>query len=133
MQIIPQFPSRDIQKTKAFYEAHSFECDLLIEEPEPYLIMTLVMSFGEIEIHFWQHVELIPEKSIASCYIRFDLENQYDEAFKIFEKANLPNTGIPRLTPPEARPWGMREFYLVDLDGNLVKFGIVHLLDEGDE
>jgi hypothetical protein len=39
--------------------------------------------------------------------------------------ANLPAQGIPRLERVEDKPWGMREFALLDADGNLLKFGRV--------
>jgi hypothetical protein len=35
----------------------------------------------------------------------------------------LPREGIPRLTSIEDKPWGMREFVLVDPSGNLVRVG----------
>jgi predicted enzyme related to lactoylglutathione lyase len=31
--------------------------------------------------------------------------------------------GAPILTPPETKPWGMREFAMVDPDGTLLRFG----------
>lgn len=39
--------------------------------------------------------------------------------------ADLPAQGIPRLERVADKPWGMREFALLDIDGNLVKFGRV--------
>ena len=123
MQAIPMFPSSDTGRTKAFYEALGFECDLHMEGDNPYLIMVR----EELELHFWSYPELEPAQSIISCYVRFDLETEFNETFELFSKASLPATGIPRLSAPEVQPWGMKEFYLVDLDGNLVKCGILHL------
>jgi hypothetical protein len=38
-------------------------------------------------------------------------------------RLGLPTGGIPRLTPVEAKPWGTREFALVDPNGTLVRIG----------
>ena len=35
----------------------------------------------------------------------------------------LAAEGIPRVTAPEDKPWGMREFALVDPSGNLIRVG----------
>lgn len=123
MQALPQFPSSDTGKTKKFYEALGFECDLNMEGDDPFLIMVL----KQIELHFWSYPELVPKQSIISCYIRFDLEAEFNDMYERFSKVSLPSAGIPRLTEPEVRPWGMNEFYLVDPDGNLLKFGILNI------
>ena len=54
------------------------------------------------------------------CYWRVrDADQLYEE----FARLDLPEKGIPRLTPPADQPWGMREFALVDPSGNLVRIG----------
>ncbi len=40
-----------------------------------------------------------------------------------FGGPGLPRVGIPRLEPVEDKPWRMREFALIDEDGNLVRIG----------
>jgi len=37
----------------------------------------------------------------------------------------LPNEGIPRFISVEDKPWGVCELAVVDLDGNLLRFGHV--------
>lgn len=37
----------------------------------------------------------------------------------------LPERGIPRLDPVGDKPWGMREFAIVDESGNLLRIGQV--------
>lgn len=65
------------------------------------------------EIHFW----LCAERHIAentSCYVRAtDLQALYEE----FHARGA------RIDPPVSRPWGMRELYVSDPHGNLLKFG----------
>jgi hypothetical protein len=42
-----------------------------------------------------------------------------------FAPAQLPRNGIPRMDDLEDKPWGMREFAIVDSDGNLLRIGQV--------
>jgi hypothetical protein len=35
----------------------------------------------------------------------------------------MPLRGIPRMDAIENKPWGMREFAIVDEDGNLLRVG----------
>jgi hypothetical protein len=37
----------------------------------------------------------------------------------------LPGTGIPRMDRLQDKPWGLREFAVVDPDGNLPRVGQV--------
>jgi hypothetical protein len=39
--------------------------------------------------------------------------------------ASLPLRGIPRMDAIENKSWGMREFAIVDEDGNLLRIGQV--------
>jgi len=48
-----------------------------------------------------------------------DVDAFYDD----IARAKLPSHGIPRVSEPEDRPWGMREFALNDPNGNLVRIG----------
>lgn len=68
---------------------------------------------GEVEIHFW----LCDDKHIAentSCYVRVaDIHALYAEL-----KPRMPD-----LAPVAEREWGMAELYVLDPDGNLIKFG----------
>ena len=58
--------------------------------------------------------------SSAGCYIRvLDVEGIY----RSFSSSQLPRTGIPRMDILEDKPWGLREFAIVDADGNLLRIG----------
>jgi hypothetical protein len=37
--------------------------------------------------------------------------------------SQLPNKGIPRMESLEDKPWGLREFAIIDTDGNLLRIG----------
>jgi uncharacterized glyoxalase superfamily protein PhnB len=54
------------------------------------------------------------------CYLRVaDVEAVY----RAFTGAGLPQAGMPRMDVLADKPWGMREFAVVDPDGNLLRVG----------
>lgn len=112
---IPILPSRSLPSTLAFYRRLGFEGEIL-GEGDAYAILTR----GDLELHFFLHTELVPAESWAGCYLRVvDVESLY----KAFLAAGLPTRGIPRMDAIENKPWGMREFAVVDEDGNLLRVG----------
>ena len=114
---IPILPSRSLPGTLSFYGRLGFEGEIL-GAGDAYAILTR----GDLEIHFFLHTELVPSESWASCYLRVaDVEPLY----KAFLAAGLPLRGIPRMDAIENKPWGMREFAVVDEDGNLLRVGQV--------
>ena len=111
---IPTLPSSSLNDTLAFYQRLGFEGR--IHSHGDYAILTR----GTIELHFFTHRELQPAESSAGCYIRVsDVEGIY----RALASAELPRKGIPRQDVLEDKPWGMREFAIVDPDGNLVRIG----------
>ena len=50
---------------------------------------------------------------------------QVDALYRAFSAAALPRHGIPRMDVIGDKPWGMREFAVVDPDGNLLRIGQV--------
>lgn len=79
-----------------------------------------ILARETVELHFFTHPALRPAESSAMCYIRVsDVESIY----RAFASAELPPRGIPRRDPLEEKPWGMREFAIVDPDGNLLRIG----------
>ena len=81
-----------------------------------------ILRLNSIELHFFKHETLEPADSFAGCYIRV---TDADGIYKIFAEAELPRAGIPRIDALEDKPWGLREFAVVDLDGNLLRVGQV--------
>ena len=112
---IPILPSRSVQDTRDFYRQLGFDGKIW---GAPHLYATLTR--GSVEIHFFTHSELEPAKSSAGCYIRVQ---NVDEIYDAFARASLPTAGIPRMDRLEDKPWGMREFAIVDPDGNLIRIG----------
>lgn len=112
---IPILPSRSLPSTLTFYRRLGFEGEIL-GVGDAYAILTR----GDLELHFFLHTELVPAESWAGCYLRVvDVESLY----KAFLAAGLPTRGIPRMDAIENKPWGMREFAVVDEDGNLLRVG----------
>lgn len=111
---IPVLPSRSLARTIEFYERLGFSGRLLASGTYA------VLSRGALELHFFPHPALEPEACYAGCYMRVA---DVDGLHACFSGARLPRAGIPRIEPVEDKPWKMREFALVDEDGNLVKFG----------
>lgn len=113
---IPILPSRDLARTLEFYRQLGF--DGFIHSQGGYAILMR----GSVEVHFFEYRKVDPEKSHAGCYLRVQ---DVDAIYWDFTKAGLPRTGIPRQDALENKPWGMREFAVVDPDGNLLRIGQV--------
>ncbi len=114
---IPTLPCRSVGVTTEFYRRLGFEGGAH-EFNREYAIFTR----GAIELHFFTHRELVPAHSSAGCYIRVrDVQDLYEAC----SASGLPGTGLPRLDRLEDKPWGLREFAVVDPDGNLLRIGQV--------
>lgn len=113
---IPILPSGDLDRTTAFYDALGFIVRGRYPAPHDYLILRR----GDVELHFVRLPGVVPDQSIAACYLRVDDVNAVHAAFA---KAALPGQGIPRMSTVEDKPWGMREFHVVDPDGTLLRIG----------
>ena len=111
---IPILPCRSVNDTLTFYRRLGFEGK--VHGHGDYAILTR----GTVELHFFSHRELRPAESSAMCYIRVSDVTSLCRAFAL---AELPRRGIPRQDTLEDKPWGMREFAIVDPDGNLIRIG----------
>jgi catechol 2,3-dioxygenase-like lactoylglutathione lyase family enzyme len=111
---IPILPSRSLSDTLVFYRRLGFGGE--IHDHGDYAIITR----GRVELHFFTHQELCPAESNAMCYIRV---SDAEELYRAFASAELPRKGVPRQDVLEDKPWGMREFAIVDPDGNLLRIG----------
>ncbi len=104
---IPVLASLDIAETCRFY---SEELGFHVEAFGDYAIARR----DRMEIHFWLAADRIhPEHT--SCYIRGgQIAALYDE---------YRAKGVTTLSEFEVRPWDMKEFYIHDPHGNLLRFG----------
>jgi hypothetical protein len=71
-------------------------------------------------MHFFLFEDLSPKENYGQCYWPAD---DVDELYAECKAIGLPTSGEPRLVPVENKPWGMREFAIVDPNGNLIRVG----------
>lgn len=104
---IPVLASLNLDESASFY---STQLGFAAERYGDYLIVRR----DEMEIHFW----LTDNRAFAentSCYIR---GGQVPALH-----AEYSARGVPGISSFEVRPWDMKEFYVIDPHGNLLKFG----------
>jgi len=114
---IPILPCRSVDTATEFYRTLGFEGGAH-EFNREYAIF----KRGAIELHFFTHRQLVPTESSAGCYIRV---RDVQSIFEACSASGLPGTGLPRMDRLEDKPWGLREFAVVDPDGNLLRIGQV--------
>jgi catechol 2,3-dioxygenase-like lactoylglutathione lyase family enzyme len=114
---VPILPARDLRETRAFYEQLGFETTGWW--PDVFGGYAILRRNG-LEMQFFAFAELSATENYAGCYWRVtDIDVLYAECRAV----GLPQDGSPRLTALENKPWGMREFAIVDPNGNLVRVG----------
>lgn len=104
---IPKLASLDIERSLAFFERLGFE---RLHASREYG----VVKRDEVSIHFW----LCPDpRTPKETGCRVSVEG-IDVLFEAFSRAGVvhPNGRL------ESKPWGTREFSILDIDGNLVTF-----------
>jgi catechol 2,3-dioxygenase-like lactoylglutathione lyase family enzyme len=114
---IPILPARDLNETRAFYERLGFQAaGWWPTEFGGYAIL----HRGDLNMHFFSFKDISPAQNYAQCYWRV---NDVDALYAEFRAAGLSRSGTPRLESVEDKPWGMREFSVIDPNGNLVRIG----------
>jgi hypothetical protein len=111
--IHPKLPMRNKQATKAYYIGQLGFTDCGAADYDGYL---MVEKEG-IEIHFFEFKELDPAENYGQVYIR---TNDIDGLYQSLIDNNVaihPNGQL------ETKPWGQKEFSLLDPDNNLLTFG----------
>ncbi len=113
---IPTLPCKHLDQTLEFYAQLGFRAQFVQRHPDDYAILVREAA----EIHFFGMPELEPDFSYSGCYIRVKDVDAWYESFQI---AEIPQQGIPRLSPIHPMPWDMREFHLIDPNGHLIRIG----------
>lgn len=113
MPAIPILPSRNLDRTAAFYSRLGF--DRQRRYPD-----YLVAVHPDFEIHFAggganAPIMLDPLTHASACYLRCSDADALHRAW-------LP-LDLPRCSIIADKAWGLREFYFVDPDGNLIRVG----------
>ncbi|KXK40192.1 MAG: bleomycin resistance protein [Bacteroidetes bacterium OLB9] len=109
--INPKLPMRDKNATKDFYLTK-----LGFIELGDYGDYLLIKKDG-IEIHFFEFKDLDPKENYGQVYIRTnDIDNLYQSFLD--NKIDIhPNGKL------QTKPWGQKEFSVLDPDSNLLTFG----------
>ena len=113
IDINPKLPMRDKAITRDYYvNKLGFE-DIGAEDFEGYLMV----QKDNIQIHFFEFKELDPKENYGQVYIRTnDIDNLYQSL--VNNKVSIHPNG-----PLQTKPWGQKEFALLDPDNNLLTFG----------
>ncbi|MDP3680694.1 MAG: VOC family protein [Flavobacterium sp.] len=77
----------------------------------------LMVQKDSIQIHFFEFKELDPKENYGQVYIRTD------DIDKLYQSLLDKKTIIHPNGPLEIKPWGQKEFSLLDPDNNLLTFG----------
>lgn len=111
--IHPKLPMRNKAITKAYYIDKLGFSNLGNVDYEEYLMVRK----DNIEIHFFLFKELNPLENYGQVYIRTDDVDAWYKNMLDNQVAIHPNDNL------QVRPWGQKEFSLLDPDHNLLTFG----------
>ena len=112
--ISPKLPMRDKSATRDFYINKLGFRDFGSADYEGYLMV----EKDNIQIHFFEFKELDPKDNYGQIYIRTDdIDNLYQSMLDM--KIRIHPNGTLQL-----KPWGQKEFSLLDPDNNLLTFGM---------
>ena len=111
--IHPKLPMRDKNSTREFYSKRLGFTVVGSADFDGYLMM----ERDQIQLHFFEFKELNPAENYGQVYIRTEnIDTFY---------ASLVERGTPIHPngPLEIKPWGQKEFSVLDPDNNLLTFG----------
>jgi hypothetical protein len=111
--IVPKLPMRNKTITKNFYEQQLGFSYIGSDDYEHYLIM----EKDGLQIHFFEYKELNPLENYGQVYIRTNAIDVLYQTFLNNKVAIHPNGALA------IKPWGVKEFALLDPDNNLLTFG----------
>ncbi len=116
--IHPKLPMRNKQATREFYVGKLGFRVVGNRDYDGYLMV----EKDHIELHFFEYNELDPKENYGQVYLR---TNDIDKLYAWLLEHNVaihPNGKL------ETKPWGQKEFALLDPDNNLLTFGQSDLL-----
>lgn len=110
--IHPKLPMRNKAATKKFYMKGLGFSEFGNADYEGYLMI----EKDAVQVHFFEFKELNPEENYGQVYIRTDdIEHLYRS---LLEK----HIAIHPAGKLQIKPWGQKEFSLLDPDNNLLTF-----------
>lgn len=111
--IHPKLPMRDKTVTREFYinklgfkvfGSADFDGYLMLER-------------DQIQIHFFEFKDIDPKENYGQVYIRTDNIDSFYQSLLDLKTTIHPNGHL------EIKPWGQKEFSVLDPDSNLLTFG----------
>ncbi len=111
--IHPKLPMRNKNITRDYYLNQLGFQDAGSADYDDYLMV----KKDNIEIHFFKFQELDPRENYGQVYIRVA---DIDSFYQLLTERNVK---IHPNAPLQAKPWGQKEFALLDPDTNLLTFG----------
>ena len=111
--VSPKLPMRNKAKTMAFYVQKLGFTPFGSLEHEHYLMV----EKDAIQLHFFLFEALEPSINYGQIYIR---TNDIDGDYKLAQARGVASHAGGRL---EVKPWGQKEFSVLDPDSNLLTFG----------
>lgn len=111
--INPKIPMRDKAVTREFYLNKLGFYEFGDADYDGYLMV----HKDSIQIHFFEFKELNPKENYGQVYIRTDdidtlYQSMLDKKLSIHPAGHL-----------QIKPWGQKEFSMLDPDNNLLTFG----------
>jgi uncharacterized glyoxalase superfamily protein PhnB len=114
IQIRAFVPARDLAESIAFYEALGFEAEVESDD-------LAHLRYGETAFLLSQFYN--PEH--ANNFVMHMLVVDADDWHRNVEVSGVVARFSVRLSPPDDRPWGLRDFTLIDPTGVLWRIGHV--------
>jgi len=112
-EINPKLPMRDKAITKDFYVNKLGFKDIGVSDFRDYLMV----QKDQVQLHFFLFETIDPKENYGQVYIRTDdIEGLYNTMLDTKQSIH-PNGHL------QTKPWGQREFSMLDPDSNLLTFG----------
>lgn len=112
-EIHPKLPMRNKTVTRAFYSDKLGFKSFGDTDYDGYLMM----EKDQIQIHFFEFKDLNPSDNYGQVYIRTNNIDTFYQSL-LDNKVRIHPNG-----PLETKPWGQKEFSILDPDNNLLTFG----------
>jgi hypothetical protein len=112
-EVNPKLPMRDKTVTRNYYVNQLGFQQVGSADYDGYLML----QKDRVQIHFFEFKELDPKENYGQVYLR---TNDIDALYKSFVGNGViihPNGHL------QVKPWGQKEFSLLDPDNNLLTFG----------
>ena len=111
---IPILPARDLKETREFYERLGFTATGWW--PDTFGGYVILVR-GDLTMHFFSYPDLPLKENYGQCYWRV---TNPDELYSELSRADMSAWPNARVVPIETKPWGTREFAMLDPNLNLI-------------